>query len=293
MATARKGLVLGAGGHAAIAWEIGVIAGLLDGGVDVRNADVIVGTSAGSIVGAQITAVGVSLDDLYRRQTDPAVWSNEPAPRADFVRWRADLLQAKQTAATPAEFLQRVGALAAAPSSAERDRRGIIAARLPAHNWPDRRLLIATVDIAAGARKVFDAASGAPLVDAVAASCAVAGIWPAVPIAGRQYVDGGFYSIDNADLAGDADDVLIVTLPARAPQLCVQSLDEAIEMLRQRGARVEVVLPDEATQSAIAAAGGNLLDPAVREGAARAGRAQGRTLSGRMDAFWSAAAPAS
>src|SRR5690242_12124448 len=137
MATARKGLVLGAGGHAAIAWEVGVIAGLFDGGVDVRNADVIVGTSAGSIVGAQITALGVPLDDLYRRQTDPAVWSNEPAPRADFVRWRTDLLQAKQTAATPAEFLQRVGALAtAAPSIPERDRRGIIASRLPAHNWP-------------------------------------------------------------------------------------------------------------------------------------------------------------
>jgi NTE family protein len=47
-----RALVLGAGGNAAIAWEVGVLAGLLDVGIDVRTADVVIGTSAGSVVGA-------------------------------------------------------------------------------------------------------------------------------------------------------------------------------------------------------------------------------------------------
>jgi NTE family protein len=92
-------------------------------------------------------------------------------------------------------------------------------------------------------------------------------------------MDGGVYSIDNADLAIGCARVLILTLQARVPALCVQSLESAVEQLRQNGAQVEIVHPDEATLKAFGAVGGNLLDPAVREAAARAGREQGRRLS--------------
>lgn len=68
----RRALVLGAGGHAANAWEIGVIAGLADAGIDVRNADLFVGTSAGAQVAVQITSGGLSLDELYRDRWTPA-----------------------------------------------------------------------------------------------------------------------------------------------------------------------------------------------------------------------------
>jgi NTE family protein len=81
--------------------------------------------------------------------------------------------------------------------------------------------------------------------------------------------------------------VLILTLPARVPQLSVASLGTAVDMLRRGGARVEVVHPDEASQAAFASVGGNLLDPSVREAAARAGREQGRRAApGGAGGLW-------
>lgn len=56
-------LVLGGGGITGIAWEIGILAGVARAGVDLTDAEVVVGTSAGSVVGAQVTN-GVSLEDL-------------------------------------------------------------------------------------------------------------------------------------------------------------------------------------------------------------------------------------
>ena len=99
-------------------------------------------------------------------------------------------------------------------------------------------------------------------------------------------MDGGFYSIENADLAAGCDRVLVITLPARIPPLCVLSLDAAVNTLRSRGAVVQVLHPDESTQAVLASAGGNLLDPSIREAAARAGRKQGRQMAGRVGALW-------
>jgi NTE family protein len=282
-AVMRRALVLGAGGHAAMAWETGVITGLADAGVDVRDADLFVGTSAGSIVAAQITS-GLDLDELFERYVDARA-AGQPPPAADMQRWRADLVRAKEEAASPSEFLRRVGALGAAEGAGS-DRRRSISARLPVHTWPARRVLIAAVDAERGERHVFDNASGVPIVDAVTASSAVSGVWPAATIDGRPYIDGGFYSTDNADLAAGHDRVLIVTLRARVPRLSVASLDTAVDTLRAGGAEVVVVHPDDATDAAFGSVGGNLLNPAVRPAAARAGREQGRQLAAEVAALW-------
>lgn len=282
-----RALVLGAGGHAAIAWEIGVIVGLSDVGVDVRTADLFVGTSAGSVVAAQLNA-GLSLEELFLRQTDATLQASEPTPPVDFQRWRAELLRAKQAGGSAPEFLRQVGMLrSTVPATAEFDRRRIIASRLPVHTWPQKKLLIAAVDVQSGARKVFDTGSNVELIDAVTASCAVAGIWPAVSIQGRPYIDGGFYSIDNADLAANVRGVLILTFPTRVPPLCVITLEQALETLLRGGSTVEVVHPDEASEAAFASVGGNFLDPTIRRSAALAGREQGRALAGRLVSFWS------
>jgi len=82
----------------------------------------------------------------------------------------------------------------------------------------------------------------------------------------------------DADLAAGCDSVLVLTLPARVPPICVESLDGALETLRRSSANVEVVFPDESSAAAFASVGSNLLDPSVREKAARAGREQGRTV---------------
>jgi NTE family protein len=274
----RHALVLGAGGHAAIAWEIGVLAGMAEAGVDVRDADVIVGTSAGSLVGVQITS-DLTLEELFRRQVDPEQQTRESPPPIDFTRWRDDFMAVKDGPGDATAVLKRFGALALqVPADDRGERQKRIAARLPSQTWPERRLLIVAVDVESGARRVFDRSSAVDLIDAVTASAAVPGIWPAVEIGGRRYMDGGVYSLDNADLAIGCDRVLILTLPARIPSLCAASLDEAVDTLRRSGAHVDVVHPDEASQQAFASVGGNLLDPLVREPAARAGRAQGQRV---------------
>ncbi len=277
----RRALVLGAGGHAASAWELGVITGMADVGAGVRDADVIVGTSAGSRVGAQIRS-DLTLEELFQRQVDPDLQTAEPAPPVDFTRWRADFLRAKEGSGDAVAVLKRFGRLALeTPSDLQETRRNRVAAALPSHTWPERRLLIVAVDVESGERRAFDRSSGVDLIDAVAASGAVPGIWPPVALQGRRYMDGGVYSIDNTDLASGCDHVLVLTLPARVPPLCVASLEAAVDTLRRSGACVEVIHPDEASQAAFASVGGNLLDPSVRQAAARAGREQGQRVAGR------------
>ncbi len=276
----QRALVLGAGGHAATAWEIGVITGMADAGVDSRDADLIVGTSAGARVGVQIRS-HLTLEELFQRQADPRLQTNEPAPPVDFTHWRANFMRAREgpkdeEPGDAVTVLKRFGTLALQTAAGSQDtRRNMIAAALPTQIWPER-LLIVAVDVESGARRAFDHSSGLDLIDAVAASGAVPGIWPAVELGGRRYMDGGMYSIDNADLAVGYEHVLILTLPARVPPLCIASLDAAVDTLRHSGARVDVVHPDEASQAAFASVGGNLLDPSVREAAARAGRQQGQ-----------------
>ncbi len=279
---AQRALVLGAGGHAAVAWELGVIAGMADAGIEVRDADVIIGTSAGARVGA-LVAGGLALEDLFQRQVDPQWQTKESAPPVDFTKWRADFMRVREGPGDAIAVLKRFGALALqTPLDLLEARRKMIAAALPSHTWSERRLLIVAVDVESGERRAFERTSGVDLVDAVAASGAVPGIWPAVTLRGRRYMDGGLYSIENADLAAGCDHVLILTLPARVPPLCVESLNAAVDKLRRGGAHVDVIHPDETSQAAFASVGGNLLDPSVREPAARAGREQGRRAAAEV-----------
>ncbi len=197
----QRALVLGAGGHAAAAWEIGLITGLAASGVDVRNADLFVGTSAGARVAVQITS-GLTLGELFERQIDPRRQQTEAPPGVDWNTLRSEFALAKEGGGGEKAVLRRFGTLAqTGAKGAAPKRRDFIAGQLPVHTWPKQKLLIATVEAETGERHVFDRASGIDIIDAVTASGAVAGIWPAVEFAGRNYFDGGFYSTDNADLA--------------------------------------------------------------------------------------------
>ena len=274
-----RAVVLGAGGPAGIAWEVGIMAGLADAGIDVRKADLLIGTSAGSVVAAGL-ASGQAVEELFAQQVNPARQVSELRAPVEFGRLRHDFAAAKEGGGSVSEILQRVGVIAAAARTVpEARRRSVIASRLAIHGWPERELRVVAVDVKSGARMVFDAASGVDFVDAVAASCAVPGLWPPVTIGGRRYMDGGAYSTDNADLAAGCDRVLIFALRARSPRLAVVSLESAVEALRASGAEVDVVHPDAATEAVLASVGGNLLDPSVREGAARAGREQGQRIA--------------
>jgi len=273
-----RALVLGGGGMAGIAWETGVLAALADAGADVAAADFLLGTSAGATVAAQVGS-GVPVAELLARQVEPARQAAElvPDPAAVAALMESWETMAADADADPAGQRRQVGELALqADTVPEAGRREVIAGRLPDHSWPDRALAVVAVDAHSGEPRVFDRASGVDLIDAVAASCAVPGIWPPVTIGGRRYIDGGVRSTVNADLAAGYGRVLIL-VPMADPALDAQlaALAEAAE--------VEVISAGEET---VAAFGVNPLDPAVRPGAARAGYAQGERDAARIAAWW-------
>ncbi|MEV4149465.1 patatin-like phospholipase family protein [Amycolatopsis sp. NPDC049691] len=274
---AGQALVLGGGGVAGIAWTTGLLTGLAEHGQDLTGADLLVGTSAGSVVAAQVTS-GTALDELYARQVDPARQTREIPAEIDFEKFAAAFGEAVTGSTNPAEIRRAIGEMAlAAETVSEVDRRAVIEARLPVHEWPEQRLVIVAVDASTGEPRRFDKASGVSLVDAVAASCAVPGIWPAVTIDGRRYVDGGVRSAENADYATGYTRVTVVSpLGVDAPLPMEKPLLEVLEDLRTAGAEVTLITPDEAS---VAAIGENPLDPATRTPAAEAGRAQGAALT--------------
>jgi NTE family protein len=267
-------LVLGAGGVTGIAWETGLLKGLRDAGLDLTGADLVVGSSAGSVVGAQV-ATGVPLDELYRRQVEPPRGTAERAPDlgklVEFFAGRSGPDATPEVRPRPTrEMLAWIGAQARACSLkiTEASRLEVIKARLPVHEWPERPLLVTAVDTADGAFVTWQRSSGVPLPLAVASSCAVPWVYPPTTINGRRYMDGGVRSTTNADLATGNELVLIV---APISGFGRATVDEEADELRRAGARVEVVVPDAA---AIEAIGPNPLDPARRAQAAEAGLAQ-------------------
>ncbi len=269
-----RALVLGGGGVAGIAWMTGVLAGLAEAGQDVTGADVIVGTSAGAAVAAQVGS-GLSLDALFARQVDPGLQAREISAELDMEKVAAEFTELL-TGVTSAEDAQRrVGAYAlAARTVPEAERLAAVGSRLPSPDWPARRILLVAVDAETGEMRVFDRQSGVSLVDAVAASCAVPGIWPPVSTGGRRYVDGGVRSSDNADLAaGSAEIVVLSPMGLNSPFPSPMPLRDVVSRLRSEGSAVTVIAPDTASAAAM---GGNPLDPATRVPAAQAGRAQGR-----------------
>jgi NTE family protein len=284
----RRALVLAGGGYAASAWEIGLITGMADAGLEVRNADLFVGTSSGSRVALHL-ASEVAHEDAFRRRLQPGPPSSERPAVVDWEKLRDGLARAKDAGGRPTEILQRVGslAIAAAAGSSHSRRREIVAAQLPMETWPKQRALIPAVNAETGERRAFDRDSGIDLVDAVIATTASFGSSP-VLFQDEHYFDGGYYSSDNADLAIGCDRVMILALK-RPPGVLfpsLVSLDEAVTTLRDNGALVEVVHPDEHTLAAFTAAGG-VMNPSISAPAAYAGRVQGRSIvNERISAFW-------
>ncbi|MBL7512325.1 patatin-like phospholipase family protein [Frankia nepalensis] len=280
-----RALVLGGGGLAGIAWEIGLLAELAQAGSDLAAADTVIGTSAGWVVGALLRA-GPGLEAPLAAQL-AAYGSDAELP----VKIDPDLLmnmfgEAVSGARDLPAALCRIGAMAlATPTVTEQERRRVIEARLPRHAWSEGRLLVTAVDAERGTLVTFDRDSGVDLVDAVAASCAIPGVWPPVTIGGRRYIDGGSGSATNAGLAAGHDIVLVVapmTTPVRGP---FPGIDDEVHDLERAGARVLVVTADDAARTAF---GPNPLDPTVRPASARAGRRQGWSLAHTVRAFWTA-----
>lgn len=274
----RRALVLGGGGVTGIAWEWGVLAGLAAAGVDLTDADLVVGTSAGSVVGAQVAA-GLDVEQRYQAQLVPA--DKEVAATFGAGVWLRYVLAMVGPHGAQG-FRRRLGQLSLRASTvAEAERVRVIASRLPVSEWPQRRLLLTAVDAHTGEFRVFDRESGVALHLAVAASCAVPLVWPPVTIGDRRYIDGGVRSGTNADLA-DGYERIVVLAPLTRGLGPLAGAQAQVDALRPRS-KVALVSPDAAALRAI---GRNVLDPARRADAARAGLAQAASAAGEVRSIW-------
>ena len=277
--TGRRALVLGGGGVTGIGWMTGLLAGLAEAGTDLTSADLVVGTSAGSVVGGQILS-GITLDVLY------AAALKEPTGEVAAKMGVGALVGFVVNSMWPGDESVGRARLGRAAMKArtvpEAERREIIRQRLPNPSWPDRTLIITAVDAETGEARNFDRDSGVSLADAVAASCAVPLVWPPITIGGRRYIDGGVRSITNADLAGGCERVVVI-----APvTLALRRIGRIDNQLASLGPRVRsiVVSPDANARTAI---GRNVLDPAHRVASARAGHVQAATVAAACAAAWS------
>ena len=294
-------LVLGGGGAAGNAWEIGVIAGLAEAGLDMTEAaDLVIGTSAGATAAVQVRS-GIAPADLLASvlspPTHPVGQNTQRAPSLPmgtvFERMRSI-----GAAATSAEDLRRgMGAFGlesdALLEPGAEQRRALVASRLPRSQWPDRPMIVLAVNAQTGELAAFDRDSGVDLVDAVTASTALPGLVPTVSINRTRYIDGGVRSPDNADLAaGYANVVVLSPLGGRSgppsegqfeglrrPPEWGMDLTSQVDALRKGGSHVEVITPDADSRTAM---GTNLTDPASRIPAARAGFAQGKEEATRV-----------
>ena len=298
-------LVLGGGGAAGNAWEIGIIAGLAEAGLDMTQAaDLVVGTSAGATTAAQVRS-GIPAAELLASVLSPPVrpvGQNRERPPSLPMATVFERMRAISAAATSAADLQRaMGAFGLESDSTlgpgAGQRHAVVAARLPRPEWPDRPMIVVAVDAHTGELAAFDRDSGVDLVDAVTASTALPGLVPTHNINGTRYIDGGVRSTDNADLASGYANVVVLsplggrsrTAPERGADPAGQfeglrrppgaDLASQVEALRKQGSRVEVITPDADSRAAI---GTNQMDPATRIPAARAGFAQGKQEATRM-----------
>jgi len=288
----KRALVLGGGGNVGIAWEIGVVKGLLAGGVDVRKADLIVGTSAGSVVGAHL-AHGRSPDEIVTIQQEaaerraaggaaPAILPEPSETLGVFALWTSFDEMTQEACAQVGRLALNVKAM---PEEQWLD--GFRANNWP--GWPDMPLLVTAVDCETGAFRAFDAGHGVPIERAVAASCAVPGLFPPVTIDGRRYMDGGVRSGTSAELAQRIEpDVVLMIAPMGASdtgigRLAARQLAREKGELEAAGVKVHLVRFDDAAKEA---AGPNLMDATRAPATAATGEAHGRRLADDQRDSW-------
>jgi len=303
---ATVALVLGAGGAVGHAFHIGALSALADEfDWDARSADLIVGTSAGSVVGASLRA-GLGPDDMRRRALGEPLSpdGSELVRRAEAAV--ADARSTTNRAGHGASMASRLRM--ASPERVLRAMRqpwnvtpgSLISALVPAgrlptaylgapydvllgDDWPTQDLWIAAVNLDVGHRVVFGQPGSPPaaLGEAVEASCAIPGYFAPVSIDDIRYVDGGVHSTTNADLVAGYEpqpELAIIVAPMSAvgsalelPRFAIRqfarrSVAREAKLLRDRGIEVVTLQPTAADLEQMS---GDSMDPTKAEAVCR------------------------
>jgi NTE family protein len=285
-------LVLGGGGPVGIAWETGIIAGLAEEGVDLSGAELVIGTSAGSVVGAQL-ALGRHPSQMLQAQLATEARSEgdrslQEAAQANMQAFLEMFTRLRLGSGRPEDLRREIGAFALrAQTISEETWLASFGRTLGEAPWPERDFRCTAVDAEDGSFMVWTRESGVPLVRAVASSCAVPGIFPPVTINGRRYMDGGVRSGTNADLARGWPKVVVLSvMGARRNDPLAENarlvLERELKALEESGSQVFLIRPDEASLDAF---GLNLMDFRRRRGAAEAGYRQGKAEAVRLRAL--------
>ncbi|GIU84512.1 MAG: hypothetical protein KatS3mg008_1287 [Acidimicrobiales bacterium] len=298
--TKRRALVLGGGGPVGVGWEAGLGAGIAEAGVNLAEADCVIGTSAGSITGAYLckgddpVELASKVGEMFRSNVDGT--GVDRIPETAIMT----LMQ------TMMELASRVGEGGAEEVFRELGRSALEAETIPEEayvtalerafggwEWP-AAFRCTAVNAETGEFRVWDQSSGVPVSLAVASSCAVPMIYPPVTIDGGRWMDGGVRSPLNADLAAGYDVVVVVSVmplqlpPGLGDERLIRFFDmqrEQVDGLRAEGAAVEVIVPDMDFLS-LSGLGMRLMDFGLVEQAAELGRRLGREVADRIGAVW-------
>ena len=288
----KRALVLGGGGLVGVYWESGLCAGLFEREVDLREFDAFVGTSAGAINCARLAA-----GEWAPRPEDP------PAPGAEGAAVDPSRLDMKALG----DVFTRWSAMEGASPSAAREigaiARGLyrdaeqrwvtgIDALVQLRAWPDKPFFISAVDVDSGEPAFFDASQGVPIARAIAASCAVPGIFSSVGIQGRLYMDGQLHSSTHADVllahpkAQRPAEVLILMPTNRhtAPGIGLQAeraVQAEVAALEAAGCKVRLITPSAEDTTRL---GTNLMDAQKVGDAFAVGVATGKALARELSA---------
>lgn len=286
-----RALVLGGGASLGRAFHWGLAAGLLDAGVDLRDADRIIGTSAGAVIGVRL---GLGMDS---RLSLPDVDPPSSAPLAGIWTALQQIFAASARAIgsqTPENEWKTVGELALTAevpdeqtSFSRKTLSDLVGKPWPSNFWAT------TVDAESGRFEHWTARSNVPLERGVASSGALPGVWPAVTIGARRYIDGGVRSMLNADLAIGAARVLVISCfdlssPEGTPDLyraINQSLLAETDRLRESGAAVAVITPNEAFLQ-LSGYGTKMFDGSLVPQAYELSRHQAREEIDRVRGVW-------
>lgn len=274
----ERALVLGGGGITGIAWESGVLAALIENGMNISQIGKIFGTSAGAFVGA-VLSNNQDMKSYYHYLNENKDPNEQTKLKKEvYEMWRQAYIQGgnnqENIGRLLGEMIDQVQ-----PVISMKERKKAIAKRLNGSKWTSQ-LVITAINARTGQLETINQQIGMDLIDSVAASEAVPGLWPHVTMNGKEYIDGGMVSSTNACLAKDFKQILIIAPLTQKIGKLPNVFDDEITL--SNTSDVYTITPDEFSKSII---GDNIYDASVIIEVGNAGYEQGKRLAKEIKAL--------